>query len=687
VSTDQPDNESPPVQEDQVLVGRYKILGRLGTGGTSAVFKARDLVLKRDIAVKLLKTSRRSEDQLVRLQREARAICQLNHKNIIEVYDFVVTEDNTPILAMEYIEGESLEQLVKRDGPLELSAALTVFEQICSALSYAHYLHIMHRDLKPSNVIVQDRKTCAIKVIDFGIAKMMDEDGSLTGSGVFVGTPSYVSPEQARGDKEIDRRTDIYSIGCLMYRTLTGKTVFRGSMMETLQAHINQPAPTLKQGNPDIDYPEALEKIVAKTLEKSPEDRYRNMKTLAADLSELRTTLDEGESGDGDSTDSETQSPLTHQLNRKRDDKQTIKLILLAVLVVLISSIYVFLVNPIERKERAHPLPPDALTQAEVQKDTEAQIRRRYDIEKEEIRTWTWHKVSEGKVTNEQLLALRQLNVTRLRVSATSITDEQLKLLVPLPLVALDIRDTSITNAGVKFICQKMPKLRCLLIERCNNIDSRGYIETAKLKELAILSLRDTDVGNEDLEHISTLPKLVLLYVANSPNIDDDAIDEILKLKDLHSLRIDGTKITPQAINRLRTMPKLLFIGAGHLNLTDDTMPVFSDHISMLDFTGNRKLTIKGLKQVLAIKGLWYIDVRDCPGIYNDRSARDLLFKTFKQKDGRVALTDEMKGFESNEFYFDPEYYADSNQVVSIEDRRRLFNEPFSSVIIRKEDD
>lgn len=325
------------IANDQTLVGRYKVLQRLGSGGTSTFYKASDLVLKRFVAVKLLRAGTRTKEQLVRLQREARAICQLQHPNIIDAFDFIVGDDNIPVLAMEFVDGVSLDEFVKQNGPLELDQAIAVCEQICSALNYAHEHNILHRDLKPANVIVQRTNPVEIKIIDFGIAKLSDEDTSLTSAGVIVGTPSFISPEQANGET-VDVRSDIYSLGCLMYKILTGRNPFRGAtMMETLQAQIHEEAPTLEEGNGVREYSQELEDIIAKALKKDPGERFQTMSEFSNALNAIRPA-----NNDSQFETSETETPPSGFTAESKRSKLLFPMILLAVLAaVTITSLQI----------------------------------------------------------------------------------------------------------------------------------------------------------------------------------------------------------------------------------------------------------------------------------------------------------------------------------------------------------
>lgn len=647
------------IANDQTLVGRYKVLQRLGSGGTSTVYKASDLVLKRFVAVKLLRAGTRTKEQLVRLQREARAICQLQHPNIIDAFDFIVGDDNIPVLAMEFVDGVSLDDLVRQNGPLELEQAIAVCQQICSALDYAHQHNILHRDLKPANVIVQKTEPIEIKIIDFGIAKLSDEDTSLTSAGVIVGTPSFISPEQANGET-VDVRSDIYSLGCLMYKILTGRNPFRGAtMMETLQAQIHEEAPTLEEGNGAREYSQELEDIIAKALKKDPGERFQTMSEFSNALNAIRPA-----NNDSQFETSETETPPSGFTAESKRSKLLFPMILLAVLVaVTITSLQI--ANIFSNADE--PV-------VDTNSDTFLRI---HQIGKRPVGKWIWYFLRTETVSDYQLKALGKLGVDRLTLAKTNIADSQLPLISKLPLKLLDIRETKITNAGLRTICDTMPKLQSILIEDCPNIDSNGYQELRRLTNLRVLSLRHTTVSDKDLKILCpALQKLNVLYVANSPNITNDAIDEILKLKELYALRIDGTKISPVQIKRLSVLPRLLFLGLAELGITDNNMPDFSRNISMLDLSSNA-FSIKSLdSKVLKLPELWYMDLRGCPRINDDSDAKHTLQSTFRHTQGYVVLLDDHEGILSPEGYLNAETYKDSTlKQFTLEDRKAVIRE------------
>ncbi len=280
----------------QAIVGTrigeyYQVEKVLGTGGMSVVFLATQELLQKKYAIKMLLPHLvANEISLQRFQNEGRAISDLNHPNIINIQYFGTFNDSIPYLVMDYIAGISLADLIKDTICLNQNRALFIFGQIAQAIRHAHSKGIIHRDLKPSNVMILPNENDLVKILDFGIAKMLTENediGKLTKTGDIFGSPFYMSPEQCRGEK-LDARSDIYSLGCLMYETLIGKPPLVGNnLLESLHLQLNEIPKPFKDVNPKLKISANLEAIVFKALAKDPQNRYQNMDELLTDLAKV----------------------------------------------------------------------------------------------------------------------------------------------------------------------------------------------------------------------------------------------------------------------------------------------------------------------------------------------------------------------------------------------------------------
>lgn len=273
------------------LADKYQIIEKLGSGGMGLVYKAKHSLMKRMVAIKLmLPQFAASATALKRFRQEAQAASHLNHPNILKVYDFGVTPQGLPYLVMDLLEGTNLSAELTVKNFLPIDRALNIFVQTCAALSHAHQKGVIHRDLKPGNIMMveYDGQHDVVQIVDFGMAKILtDMDGDteeLTKTGEVFGSPMYMSPEQCMG-RELDARSDIYSLGCVMYRTLTGKPAVAGaSAMECFNKHATAVPASFADVAPELMLPPSLEAIVFKAMAKEIDDRYESMSELRDQL-------------------------------------------------------------------------------------------------------------------------------------------------------------------------------------------------------------------------------------------------------------------------------------------------------------------------------------------------------------------------------------------------------------------
>jgi eukaryotic-like serine/threonine-protein kinase len=264
----------------ELIGGRYEVEDLVGTGGMSSVYRARDTVLERHVALKILHQHFTSDPEYVeRFRREARAIARLNHPNIVTVIDRGEL-DSHQFIVFEHVAGENLKDFVRRRGPLAVHDALALTSQIARGLAFAHEHGVVHRDVKPQNVLLDEGGTA--KVTDFGIARSIEPAEGLTETGTLLGTSEYISPEQAAGRK-VDARSDQYSLGVVLYELLTGETPYSGdNFMAVAMKHMRDPVPSVRDRRPDV--PASVEAIVTRAMAKRPEDRFPSTEEMLAAL-------------------------------------------------------------------------------------------------------------------------------------------------------------------------------------------------------------------------------------------------------------------------------------------------------------------------------------------------------------------------------------------------------------------
>ena len=274
----------------KILAGKYRIDARLNAGGMGSVYKATHVLMDKTVAIKVLRPSLAADEKIVaRFSREARAASRISHPNAISVTDFGEDENGIVFLVMEFLSGRTLKHVIRDEGPLPLWRIVEITRQVGDALVAAHAQGVVHRDLKSENIMLLDTTSVGdyAKVLDFGIAKINeadgDFDGGLTAPNLVIGTPQYMSPEQCSQDSEIDHRSDIYSLGVILYEMLVGHVPFSGdSATIVMMKHLQEPVPSVLDERNDVAPP--VGRVVARAMAKVPSNRYQTVAELIEDL-------------------------------------------------------------------------------------------------------------------------------------------------------------------------------------------------------------------------------------------------------------------------------------------------------------------------------------------------------------------------------------------------------------------
>ncbi|MBT8493188.1 MAG: serine/threonine protein kinase [Deltaproteobacteria bacterium] len=348
----------------QTLSGEYQVTCRIGKGGMGAVYEAKHTKIGKRVAVKVLLDKYQEREQVVaRLEQEARLAASIGHEHIIDITTIGTTIEGRTFVVMEYLEGESLGERLAKSGRVDPDRAIRIGRQIASALGAAHEKGIVHRDVKPDNVFLLQRKgQDFVKVVDFGISKAMsdDDDGNsprLTQTGMVLGTPLYMSPEQAQGAENLDRRIDIYALGVILYEMVTGEVPFTGSNYLSVISRViaDDPVPPNQR---DAKISPELEAVILKAMAKERDDRYQTMEELEGDLEKIQL---------GDPR--LTTSSLSATAARSRPGKSKMRTLWAVAGVAVVAAGVVFTVSlllgddePVEQKPVAAvaPPPPDA---------------------------------------------------------------------------------------------------------------------------------------------------------------------------------------------------------------------------------------------------------------------------------------------------------------------------------------
>src|SRR5215208_1444894 len=271
------------------LAGKYRIDERLNEGGMGTVYRGTHVLMEKTVAIKVLRPALAADEKIVaRFSREARAASRISHPHALSVTDFGEDENGNVFLVMEFLSGKTLKQVIRDGGPLSLTRVVDITRQVGDALNAAHSQGVVHRDLKSDNIMLLDTMTGDYaKVLDFGIAKINEPDGStdtgLTAPNLVIGTPQYMSPEQCAQNAEIDARSDIYSLGVILYEMLVGHVPFSGdSPTMVMMKHLQDPVPSVLEERSDL--PASVARVVARAMAKVPGNRYQSVAELVEDL-------------------------------------------------------------------------------------------------------------------------------------------------------------------------------------------------------------------------------------------------------------------------------------------------------------------------------------------------------------------------------------------------------------------
>ncbi len=618
------------------LSDKYEFLESVGSGGMGIIYKAKHLGLNKMVAIKLLHPYLLNPDTILRFQREARTASNLRHPNLITVQDIGTTADGQPFMVMDYVKGQSLSELIKEKGRLTVEETLSIFLQICSGLGYAHKENILHRDLKPSNIMLvkDEHGEYHAKILDFGIAKVL-EDGdkqasTLTKTGDVFGSPLYMSPEQGSGNK-VDRRSDCYSLGCMLFESLTGTTPFIGkSVIETLMLHAQQKPPSLKEATLGSEFPEALEKLVQKLLQKAPDDRYQSVLEIREDLqaidNELKTCKTQEnnvsrselrELAGGDGTASGTKrSKLAHLFLDARN--LVIMLLAIAVIVLLgkdfVPNVDEIAVTPESKKviEAVHAV--DKIKADELADQlSEGQRILLNQVNKTSDRTLLMLRGC-NLVDNDLLPLKDHKDTVRLDLETNSIDGTGLSVAYTMPnLYKLNVSDNPLTDDGIRTISH---------LRQVRNIEAKGVTLSSNaiallgsMKNLEKLELDNTELPVKSIELLGTMPNLLSLSLNDQKKMSDRCIENLKEFPSLKIIDLSHTKVS----------------GEGFVN------PSRFPRLDTIELRGNT-LTENGIQTCCQIKNLKELDLRNA--IFDVRWLRHL--KTAKSmRKVLVADTDE----------------------------------------------
>lgn len=513
---------------------RYKVLEKLGSGGMGSVYKAHDTNLAVNVALKVLHSGL-SDNASVRFHIEAKAAAKLQHPSIVRVFDFGQSPDGELYLVMEFIDGVTLEDHLNDNGPLDFEDANSIFTQICKALEHAHKQKVWHRDIKPSNIILSKDSNGLTKanIVDFGLAKFDLPDQSLTSTGTRVGSPYYMSPEQIDG-AEIDQRSDIYALGCLIYRTLTGSPPYEGeSYLETLSLHQKAETPKLKD-KCTFEFPEQLENLVKKCLAKRPDDRFSSMTELNQALESLSSVLEE-ESASEEVSSVTNGDTISGESKKKLDPAS--KLVLIAIPIILVISVIGYFVNITKaiKSDDGFPLVKKTKTKEKEKKKEKSPSEFLEDFANMQPKSFLVFGLDDAQLLNAW--SQKGISIPSILLDKYTPNKEDIINICLLKPEWILFTRTKLTTSQLKILseCDSIVYLKFNFTE---GINAEGLRYLSRMKNVKNLSLRGTDIDDYDLKIIQ-------------------------KMSGLHSIDLEyNPKITKAGLMNLKGMPNLQVLAA-----------------------------------------------------------------------------------------------------------------------------
>ncbi|MCA9800482.1 MAG: protein kinase [Cyanobacteria bacterium HKST-UBA02] len=516
------DCEPPDLDPEFFPLDRYQPLKELGSGSGGSVYLCKDLLLGKRVAVKVLHVL--SAEQLVAFQDEARATSRLNHENIISIIDFGSTPGGSPYMVLEFFPGQTLRAYLDQNGPMEPELAQEVFLELLAALDYSHRHGIYHRDLKPSNIMLRGKD---VRVIDFGVAKVSEMTGQTTEfqGRTMAGTPYYMSPDVINGF-DYTAASEIYSVGCMLFETLTGQVPFQGdTALSTLNLHASCEPPSLWQVS-DREFPEQLETFVATAMAKSPADRFPGAEEAAEFLRQPIQSVNSDES-----ISAETDLPeYSSGEGRPTFLYLALSVCLLAsiggwLLFLFLSSSESLAVSDMHIKDI-----PIRSVIAPISDEMREPRKKIWSDRMELTGDWTDSTYSKIKVGPE-IKELRILNPSmEFGKGLTFLDDSNIE--------TLDTRTTGITEDAIPHIVA-MKHLRYLRIDACPNITDEGIKMLARCPCLEKLNLRDTRITDQSIEYISELSSLREINLSTCMNLK--GIGRLKQIKSLYASDLDLT--------------------------------------------------------------------------------------------------------------------------------------------------
>ena len=626
----------------------YKVLHKLGQGGMGWVMLAEDTQLGRRVALKVMRSQHAADDESrTRFVREARAAAALKHDNIITIYH-VGEDQGVPYLAMELLEGGTLQQRLEYPKPLALGAAVRIAREIAAGLAAAHARGVVHRDIKPANIWLESPKG-RVKILDFGLARQIDTKG-VTQAGEIIGTPHYMAPEQARA-KAVDARSDLFSLGCILYRMVTGRLPFAGdTLLATLTAIAVDMPPPVCDLNPQA--PDALADLIFRLLAKDPD---RRPQTAAAVIEELRTIEQELTAGKGAGSTAVTPIAPIIQINTdgpaalpappkkgglsgrfkagkaRKSSPLWIWVVAGAALAAVLVGLLWLITWALNMGTFDRPRRPGGSTASKAPTD----LRRVVSLDP--------HSPIASRATAEWVLQRGGGAAVQVQVSgqpAAIVASRELLPTEPFALLGIKLAGSKqLAEADVERLSGQSSVSWLDLTE--TPVTDAGLVRLAGVSALTNVKLDGTEIGDRGLKHVArTCPSLNRLSLARTrctPAIldsiaqlkqmrdlslaglpfGDEHLEPLLGLSNLERLDLAQTRVGDSGLARLERLTRLLMLNLDGTAVTDRGLATLAQHgrLISLSLNGVPNVTSDGLGHLARLPRLESLRIRECKGV------------------------------------------------------------------------
>jgi len=532
----------------ELIAERYQVIATIGAGGVGTVYKAFDPILNKTFAIKVLQ---HSDDgvKAARLQREAMAAGKLNHPHICRIDNFGQTQDGSPYMVMEYLEGQDLSDYLETKGAMPLESALEVAIQVASALVYAHQHNVVHRDLKPANVLLlKNTNEIFVKLLDFGVAKVEAQSGAITQTGAIVGSPLYMSPEQIKGE-DTNASSDIYSFGCMLFEILSGHPPFKAdSIVETFSMHKNTHAPSLNlYGN----FPLSLTDLIAKCLNKEPRDRLSSFNEILRELEKIKEEVlnpsSELDQIGSDSTQME-RAKFRRKIFIAISFSSTVLLLLVLSATFINKDISTRTVLPESRVSGE-----SGLNEAADEFFDERGSRKNLFVPDSKFGEYSKRAVP--SVVDEDLKLLQGQKLFKLAFDGSQVNGSGLKYVLNCGIRQLRMQQSELTDENMKYIAQM--KDLCNLSIQSDLLTDKGLAYIPDGRKFTALELNSDLITNKGIDSIKHLDSVTHLSFRGK-NLTIDCIKSVGKSRNLQTLELGRFKIEGDLGTLLMPFPRLV---------------------------------------------------------------------------------------------------------------------------------